>query len=284
MRSMLLVLVLTFAALTGPLQAADEADSIAALDLAMRTARSIPERAQLLVDHAWPLDVTRDDEVVRFARKELIQYGEHGMDAMARRIREVAKEQTSEILVTMIAARQNTEATPSGYIVGLDAALWFGNVEAKRYAIEQIGLGRVSGQMLAIVDAALEHPELTETAVRTLARLKNERARFYLNDLLRGDDSEVRDLAAEGLAAIGGEALSLLREAMGDPSVEVREASARAVLQIASVADLSTLHDYYGGFPDDDPDLREMVRERALLLEKLLEAHETGSDAVPTPN
>ncbi len=205
------------------------------------------------------------------------------MRALSEAIRSVPVEQSDDVFRTMIMARLQSEQLPQDFVLGVDAALWYGNAQAKGLAIEQVALNGISGQMLPIIDAALAHPELTETAVRTLARIRNERARFFLDELLRGSDPAVRGLAAEALAAIGGEALSMLRDGMSDPDVEVREASVRAVLQVASVADLSTLHHYYGTFTDDDAELRELVRERALLLERLLEAHETGADAIPTP-
>jgi hypothetical protein len=101
--------------------------------------------------------------------------------------------------------------------------------------------------------------------------LKNERARFYLNDIMHGDNPEYRDAAARALANIRGEAHTLLTKALLSDDPAIRKSAALAIIPVAGPSELTAMHEYVYLFPEDDPETVDAVRKAAEELEIKIE-------------
>ncbi len=261
-------------------------DSLSALETVNRAkdeARSIPKQAEALVRLAW-LDDDRDPRVRALARQQLVDFGRHSTQALYAAIPKVDPALTADVTLTLIESRQKLEASgPHDFIAGLEQAIWFGSVDAKRLAIREIRRFSYTPALLPIIDAAIEYPELAGVAMKSLGEMGDDRARFYLGEQLAGSDRELRLLAAEALADIGGDAVQILREATLSENAGIRHAAIEALLPRTSLNDLTILHEYVYMHPDDDPEMLAKVRDRAMLLESLMDESLEFEAVSPSP-
>ncbi len=261
-----------------------ETDPEAVVQEALRAAGSIEQQAAALARLAWPADA-RDEALAQEALRLLRNYGRHAIPVLHRSFSEVRPDYQHETVEVLIAAfNRNTTINPNEYLVALDEALWFGNRRSRELAIPE--LSRYSNQvfLLPMIDAALEDPELMPVTLRAIARMRDERARFFLNDVLHGESGELRDEAARILGQIGGLAGAPLRDALHSERREIRLAAVRGLLPHATVDDLTVLYEYYGNHADDDPETMEQVRQTALELEQRLQAKRDAESASPSPD
>ncbi|HXV77909.1 MAG TPA: hypothetical protein VD788_16480 [Candidatus Polarisedimenticolaceae bacterium] len=249
-------------------------DPLAIINDAKAKAVTIPKQAEALAALAWPAGEV-DPAVSSLAREQLVGYGDRGLDAMIGRFRvapaRFAADITSAFLETRLVVRSNQ---PPSFIPSLVEILWFGPPEAKRLALPELAARRFGPAMLSFIDAAYEHPELTGPVISALGRLRDDRARHYLGEILLRADSTYTRPAAEALARIGGRAIDVLREASASPDELVRGSAIDALVPLSGVTDLTILYEYVAQFPDDDPRRIELVIQRATQLETLLEARQ----------
>lgn len=247
-------------------------DARAPVKQAMRQAGSIEAQAAALADLAWPIEPdTVDPRVRAAARRELVGFGVHGAPA----IREVIRSRpaaSADAVAAIVEVRTDMQASlPPNYLETLDEALWFGSSEARLIAMQELGVLTRALNYLAIVDAAEEDPSLIGPAMSTLARMREPRSRFWLASFLNDDDRERRREAAATLAAIGGDALEPLKDGLASRDAELRALCARAIVPVARSTELTALYEYLDAFPDDDPEVVEAVRERALAIERAID-------------
>jgi HEAT repeat protein len=266
-----LILLIAIAATVAP---ASDVERLRALEVVNRVkdeARNIPKQAEALVRLAW-LDDRVDAHVRALAREQLVEFGKHSTEALHSVLPTVDPVWSADITLTLIESRRRLEGSgPHDFIAALEQAIWFGSVDARRLAIREIERFSYKPAMLPIVDAAIEHPELAAVAIRCLGKLGDDRARHYLGEQLSASDPALRILAAEALAATGGRAVETLREATLSNDAVVRHAAMLALLPRTSLNDLTILHEYVYLHPEDDPEILQKVRDRAILLESLME-------------
>jgi hypothetical protein len=262
----LLVLAGSFAAAEETVESAQKI-----VDQVITDAGSIPQQADALVRLAWP-EVDGDPMVMLLAQKSLVAYAKDAIPSLRRAITRVRPDQQAEVVWAMTRSFLSMEGgLPSEYLIGLEEAAWFGTREARLRAIPEIGRHRYYPGLLTIIDAAYEDPELVPTAIESLAMMGDDRARFFLEKMMLEGGPEVRGQAAAALAQIGDEALRPLKMAVRSDDPEVRMVAIQALLPVATVDDISALHEYVYNHPDDDPGVLEAVRASALMLEELLE-------------
>jgi hypothetical protein len=266
-----LICIVAFAVVAAPSMASDRLSAIETVSRAKDEARSIPEQAEALVRLAW-LDDHQDPLVRALAREQLVDFGKHSTQALYEAIPQVDPAFTADVTLTLIESRRRLEsAGPHDFIAALEQAIWFGSVDAKWLAIREIKRFSYHPALLPIIDAAVEYPELAGVTMKCLGELGDDRARFYLGRHLAESDPELRLMAAEALADIGGRAIPTLREATLSEDAGTRHAAIEALLPRTSLNDLTILHEYVYLHPDDDPAILEKVRDRAVLLESLMD-------------
>lgn len=268
-------LLLVASAPPAPAEETDpQALALQRVDDAVREAVEIPAQARALARLAWPPggDPDPGSAVREIARARLIDYGRHGVAA----VHEVVRTQpadSADALAAFVEIRAGYEVgLPPNYLAVFDDALWFGSREARRLAMQELGAYGRAMNFLAIVDAAEEDPELTAVAVHTLGRLGNERARFWLSRQMSHQDADLRVSAAMALASIGGAALDPLASGTKSDDPAFRAMCVRALVPVAGPEQLTTLYEYLGTHEADDETLAAMVRERALALERAMDA------------
>jgi len=111
----------------------------------------------------------------------------------------------------------------------------------------------------------------------------DDRARFFLDDQLRSGDPETRVQAAESLAAIGNNAIQTLREATISGEAAIRHAAIEALVPHTTLNDLTILYEYIYMHPEDDPRILALVRDRAQLLEDMMDRGMEGDLFSPAP-
>ena len=235
-------------------------------------------QAYALAHLAWP-EVDGDPEVQNAARLRLINYHTNAISALRGAIRWVRPDQQDAVVHALIRAFFKIgHGLPPDFLPGLDDAVWYGTREARLRAIPQLGRFRFTPSMLTIIDAAYEDPALVEVSIDALAAMGDQRARFFLERMMLEGAPEIRGLAASGLARLGDHALLPLKIAIRSDDPSLRVLAARALLPVATVDDLSTLHEYVYNHPDDDPATVDSVRASAIALEELL-ARQISADA-----
>jgi HEAT repeat protein len=266
--SILLVVIVTAGL---PLLAQETPESAQKIiDDAIAKAGSIPRQADALVELAFP-DEDGDRTVMLLARKSLVAYGEYAIPALRAAVTEARPDHQADVVWTLTRAFLKIETgLPALYLIGLEEAAWYGTREARLRAIPELGRHRYRPALLTIIDAAYEDPELAPTAIEALAMMGDDRARFFLEKQMLEGGPEVRGIAAAALARIGDKALLPLKVAIRSDDSDVRFVSVQALLPVATVDDISTLHEYVYNHPDDDPGTLEAVRASALALEETL--------------
>jgi hypothetical protein len=231
---------------------------------------SIPDQAEALARLAWPA-TDGDPEVAELARVTLVDYQAYALPTIRAFVRRVRPDQQASVVTTLLAAYMKIGYGQNGdFLAGLNEAVWYGSREARLIAIPELGRFRVAPAMLTIIDAASEDPAVLPVSIEALARIADDRARFFLEQVMLVGDPEVRGPAASALARIGGDALLPLKVAVRSDDPSVRVMAVQALLPFVTVDDLSTLHDYIYAHPDDDPATVEAVRASTMMLEAVL--------------
>ncbi len=238
------------------------------VEQALRQAGSIPAQAEALARLAWPAE-EKDPALAAFARDKLGGFGMHGMKAIRRAIQWVKPEQQASVVATLLQAfRWVTADIPPDYLPALEEAVWFGTREARRLAIPELARLGYQSALLTLMDAGLEDPELLPLVIEALEQLRDDRARFFLERVMRENLGGQRQAAADALGRIGERARVPLKAALRAEDPALRIAAARALVAVASVDDLPALFEYVYRYPDEDPELVRAVRERAEALER----------------
>jgi len=261
---------------------ADDLDPAQLVERTMREAGGIPAQATALVALAWPPGGPRDHAVQYLARRQLVHFGHHSLAALRTAIREVDLPYKADATATLIEARRrNTHGIPPNYLTGLEDAIWFGSLEARRLGMIEVSRQFYPPAVLPMIDAIYAHPELTETGLKALSRMRDGRTRFFLRRVLTTADPRFKKLAATGLGDVGEAGLAILRELTKSVDREVREAAMIALLPHAKLDDLTLLYEYVTSNSEDDALVIDAVRERAQGFETFLEQMEYPDEMAP---
>ncbi len=247
---------------------------IAALDRAKAGETTSQGRARALSLLAWPPSTkTHDPRIAAAARWQLVGFGDKGMRALRLLVREAKPQYQADVVATIIEARRNSPSgpTPPDYLPALEEAIWFASPDAKRLAMLEISRYLFPPAVSSTIDAMHLHPELIELSIETLARLRDRRARFFLLQVLERARPDRRLQAAGALARIGDHAVYALRLAAKSDDPAIRRAAIDALLPIANPDDLTLLHEFVGLRLDEDAELLDRIRARAIELERELE-------------
>jgi len=246
---------------------------------AQLSAPDIPGQALALAHLAW-LDEDRDPEAAALAREKLMHYGESAFDALFAMTDVAPNRFKADVTATIIEARRaHSDLSAPNYAPALDRAIWFGSRGSRRLAIRESARIRFLGALLPTIDAAHEDPVLRPLVLQTLPAYGHAGARFFLREVLIDGTIEERVLAADALVWIGGRAIEALRDVTLSEDRDIRQTAINALLPKTAVNDLTTLHEYVYLHPDDDPELVQRIRERAAMLEKLLEQDQEHGEA-----
>jgi hypothetical protein len=261
----------------------DRERALERLEQAKAAAKSIPEQGLALADLAWPAK-PEDPLVSSLARAQLVEFGSHGFPALHHAMTNVELRYTADVTAALIESRRKALVDiPPNLLPALEDAVWFGSSDARRLAIPELALYQYRPALLACIDAGLEDPTLLELVIRSVARMGDDRARFFLEEVLLAEDQNQAAMAAEAMATIGGRALAPLRDAVLSEDETVRGNAIAALLPVASIDDLAVLYEYLAKFTADDEAMIGRVRERAALLEQVLEERLDYDSASPAP-
>ena len=260
--------------------AGEEAHRI--VDAAKARGGAIPEQAKALVDLAWPDNPQGDPRVRALARREIVGFGDHGLAALQARLVAAPPRYAADITSAIMETRLVVSAgLPPQYLPSLYDAVWFGPPEAKRLAMAELARYHYLPALLPIIDAAHEYPRLTSSVIESLGQLGDERARYYLGEIVMSARPPHHVAAAQALARIGGRAIETLRDATASPRAEIRGAAIDALIPVSRVEDLTILYEYVAQFPDDDARRVELVIQRARQLESLVEGRQYEESGEP---
>jgi len=270
------------------LSAAEEFDARGPIKEAMAAARDVPQQAEALVELAWG-EATSDPRVRAAARQELVNFGHYSLAAVRGAIKSIDSIYCADATLTLIQARrQQREGNPPNFLPGMEEAIWFGSIEARRIAMTEIVRFHYPPAVLSMIDAIHIDPELTLHGLRALGWMGDERARFFLTRVLEHAEPRFKLAAATALGRLGETGLATLRVSARDEEQSVRESSMDALLRYTNPDDLTMLHEYVALRSDDDPAVVDRTRERAMELEALLEERQrsesASADAVPDPD
>jgi len=247
-------------------------------------AADIPGQAAALLRLAWPdRDEGDADPLVRSAaRQRMVGYGHHALSVIRAAIPDLDPLYQADAIAAFIEARyRDLTGVPPDFLPGLEEAIWYGSVEAQRLALNEIIRYHFPPAVLSSIDAVYAHPEISRYVIRSLGRMGDLRAQFFIEDaLFRGADF-CKPTAARALVALGGNPINVLRRGAAAEESAVRQASLDALLPLTDTNDLTLLHDYFARWPEDPPKLREAVRERAVALEQELEEQQALEAASP---
>ena len=237
------------------------------------------EQSRNLVALAWP-DGKRDEVVAARARRELGDFGGHGMVALHEAINTVKPVYAAEVVNTILVASAYTRGGQSPeYIPALLDTLWVDNREARAAAIPPLVAVRPLLSVQWMIDIALEDKELEPQIVAALGAMRFEQARFYLEKVMMEGPHELRPVAAASLTQIGGAALGPLKNALKAPNKETRVLAARALLPAATDHELGAIYDYIRDHGDDDPAVTQALKASALNIEKAIAARDAAAAA-----
>ena len=265
------MVALAVALLASSILATEEFDARAPVIAAKARSLKIPLQAEALVQLAWR-DESVDSRVRAEARQELVFFGHYALRALRKAVKEVDPTLRADATATLIEARmRDPGGNPADFLPGLEEALWFGSIEAKRIAMHELARYPFPPAVLTTIDAIYEHPELTLDGLRALGAMQNARGRFFLRRVLQFGDPHFKPAAAIALGRVGETGLLTLREQARSEDRAVREAAIDALLPYANPDDLTTLYEYIGFRTEDDPEVRARVLEKAAEIEQILE-------------
>lgn len=240
---------------------------------------------ETLVDLAW-LRPGVDPSVAELARRRIPETGGDALFHLGRALDRVPKERTAEIAAALVATREYvTFGIHPNYAPALYTVLWVGDRKAKEIAIPQLARERVRAALLPLIDSAIDDPELTPLVLEAATQIGEDRARFWIEQVLLDPSGRWREQAASSLAKIGNKALGPLKNAMRSEDRALRLVAVRALLTAATDNELTALYEYLGAHPDDDPATIQGVKDAAARLERMLEERRaqdaaSGSDDV----
>jgi HEAT repeat protein len=254
------------------------------LNRAKAEAGSIPGQADALARLAWPADGRSDPLVQAAAREELVGFGDYALPALRKAVKQADPRYRADVTAALIEARRTQRfGDPPDYIPGLEEALWFGSIEARRLAMIELSRYQYPPAVLTIIDAIHLNSELTWTGLRALGRMRDERARHFLRRVLDHGEPRYRRLAAQALGRLGDMGVAWLREGLASEDRGVREAAMAAFLLYAAQDDAAMLREYAARHADDDPELLDRVRDRTYELETLPGGRPFSDAADPSP-
>lgn len=267
--------------------AGDETEARQHVLRTMMEAGDVATQAEAVANLAWPGEgVLVGDDVRAEARAEIVVWGARGMPAMHRIVR-TRPEHCADALAALLEAQTHTDfGIPPSFLPALEDAVWFGSSECRRLAIQEWGKRPDCGPVqLPMIDATFDEPDLVPVVLTALGTCGNDRARYWISTFFEGDhDEDVQGLAAVALASMGGRSLAPLQSAMLSDRPALRQVAVQSYVAVAGIDELMPLYEYLGAFPDDDPGLIEMVREKAVELERILEAIREETASTPTPD
>jgi hypothetical protein len=251
------------------------------LDQAKGAAGSIPGQALALASYAWPEEET-DPGLSFAAREQLVGFGPHGVAAMQHALRHRPETYQADVVSALIEARMPVFGSYSEqYLPALEDAIWYGTADARRLAIIEVTYYKFPPALTSMIDAAYENPELIDVVIASAAAYRDERGRHFLNDMLKTGTPAQRRAAAKALMRVAGRAATQIREAVLMEDDHTRRAAIDALLPIASFDDRTLLHEYYVRFGEQDADVGQRARRRALLLEDMHEFDQAQQAASP---
>jgi HEAT repeat protein len=263
--------------------AAEESEARKIVNRAKAEAGSIEGQAEALARLAWPAGPYQPD-VAALAREELVLFGEHGLAALRAAVERVDPLYSADVTAALIDARRLVRSgIPPDYLPALEEVVWSGSPDARRLAIPELAKVQYTLATLACIDSAIDDPSLRGLVVRSLARFKDEGARFYLEEILLHGPDDLRETAARSLAQIGGEAKQPLHTAVLSPDPVVRLPAIRGMIPFLRMDDLNVLYEYVAQFPDDDEEILAEVRAKAQVLEQIFEQELDRESASPPP-
>ena len=242
------------------------------------------DQARALSRLIWSEDdsLPASPSVAANARQRLLGWGKRGMPIMREAMDWAHPRYSADIVSCVIEAEKSMKSGRSHATNStIDAAIWFGSTDGKRIAMVHYGLRPHLGSMLPIIDTAYDHPQLRLLVIESLRSLRNDKARFFLAEVLESGSAEERLRSAEAMAHIGGRCLEYLRGWSLSDDAELRSIAMSALLPVANIADLTTLYEYIGLYPDEDPKLLARLVTRAQDLEAAFEAQQEIDSASP---
>jgi hypothetical protein len=261
---------------------ADDVAPAQLVERAMREAGGIPAQATALVALAWPPGGPGDHAVQSLARRQLVHFGHHALAALRTAIRQVDLPYKADATAALIEARRRRRhGIPPNYLTGLEDAIWFGSLEARRLGMIEVSRYFYPPAVLPMIDAIYAHPELTETGLKALSRMRDGRTRFFLRGVLTNADPRFKKLAASALGDVGEAGLAILRALSKSDDRAVREAAMVALLPHTKLDDLTLLYEYVTSNSEDDALVIDAVRDRAQGFETFLEQMEFPDEMAP---
>jgi len=231
----------------------------------------VSEQGRVLIDLAWPREGSPDPQVQAEARQSLVKYGQHALPGLRRAIPDLAPLWQGDAVAAFIEARfRDPSGMPPDYLPGLEETIWYGSSEAQRIAMNEIRRYSFPPAVLSCIDAAYANPILTRYVVASLAQMNDPRARPFLSDLLLEGSDFYKGVAAQALTSFGDRSYDDFRSGIGSEDSTTRQTSLRVFLLLTETSDLEALKAYLARWPDDDPRLREAVRQRVEVLEHRL--------------
>jgi len=237
-------------------------------------------RMGILVELTWfTPDVDPDLRVL--ARERLVENAAYGMEPMLMALDRAERRQTAEIVDCVLRAHARvTFGVDPNLEPALVTALWVGSREAKRLAIPELALRRTRLSVIPMIDSAIDDPALLPDVVTALGQIGDDRARFFLEEVLNAADrAELRPSAAVAIASIGGKAMTVLHAALRSPDRDVRLTAARAMLPVASELDLTPLYEYIADHGNDDEALTASLKEACAQIERVIQARQAAEAA-----
>jgi len=231
----------------------------------------VPDQVRALIGLAWPEEGTPDPRVQAEARQSLVMYGLYALPELRRTIPDMDPLFQGDAVAAFIEARfRNPAGMPPDYLPGLEESIWYGSSEAQRIALNEIKRYSFPPAVLSSIDAAYANPILTRYVVASLAKMRDPRARLFLSDLMLEGSDFYKGVAAQALTAFGDRSYENFRAGINSEDPMTRQTSLRVFLLLTETADLDALRTYLESWPDDDPELRDAVRQRVEVLERRL--------------
>lgn len=269
-------IVLAFAVLSvGQVCGGDNDEAQRIVNAAKAEAGEIPDQARALTRLAWPDGPVTQRMVSYLAREEIVGFGDHGLEALRERLTSADRIYQADIASAIIETRLVVSAgLPALYLPSVYDSLWFGSIDAKRLGMYELARYRFPLATLPMIDAAYEYPRMRQSVIRALQQQGDDRARHFLGGLLQEGDPRYLHQAAEALAVIGGRCIDTLREATISPDSTLRGAAIDALLPVSGIDDLTILYEYVSLYPEDPPERMDLVLQRAVQLEAMMEARQ----------
>ena len=221
-------------------------------------------------------------EVSARARELLLGWGKRGMPAIREALEWADPRYGADIMLAMREAERVMRSGTSPQMpAAIELGIWYGSPDARRLAMQNLNARPRNGMMLPVIDVAYDDPTMLPLVLESLKGMRSDKARFFLAETMENADTETRYRIAETMAVIGGRCLEYLRSWSLSEEQELRSIAVNALLPVANIGDLTTLYEYIGLYPDDDPQLLAALTARAQVLEAAFEAQQEIDSATP---